>query len=141
MAASRSLDDIDLGVTVSCEITDDLEAAGRRHAAGFAFTIGAMGSGKTNFYNNAFSRQGFGPQIEEVQRLWLAGDREAAGEKVPIEIGLGANLIGPPDEIRRRLLEYSACGVNTLRVNPVGESMEDKLNVLGQVLDIASSLN
>lgn len=140
-SVGRSLGEIDLGVTVGCEITDDVEGAGRRHAAGFAFTIGAMGSGKTNFYNNAFSRQGFGSQIGEVQRLWSDGDREAAGEAVPIEIGLGANLIGPPDEVRRRLMEYRDCGVNTLRVNPVGDTMQDKLNVLGQVLDIAGDLS
>ena len=62
-------------MAVSCEITDDVEAAGRRHAEGYAFTFGAMGSGSTNFYNRAFTRQGFGDAVAEVQRLWLSGDR------------------------------------------------------------------
>ena len=37
-----------------------------------------MGSPTRNFYNDAFARQGYGDDVAEVQRLWLAGDREAA---------------------------------------------------------------
>ena len=58
--AGRSLDDIEITVAAGLEFTDDTEAAGRRHAAGYAFTIGAMGSSKTNFYNQAYARMGFG---------------------------------------------------------------------------------
>lgn len=59
-SAGRYLTDLDLTVAVGLEFTDDVEAAGRRHAEGYAFTIGAMGSAGTNFYNNAFERQGYG---------------------------------------------------------------------------------
>ena len=76
--AGRSFDDLDLTVAVGLEFTDDVEAAGRRHAEGYAFTFGAMGSATTNFYNNAFERQGYGDDVREVQRLWLAGDKDAA---------------------------------------------------------------
>ena len=65
---------------VSVEITDDVDEAVRRHARGYAFTIGAMGSRDQNFYNAAFTRQGYGEDIRAVQDLWLAGRRdEAAG--------------------------------------------------------------
>ena len=94
--AGRSLSDLDLVVAVSLEFTEDIEAAGRRHADGYAFTFGAMGSRGSNFYNNAFARQGFGDDVAEVQRLWAEGDRATAAARVPIEIGLGTNLIGPP---------------------------------------------
>ena len=43
-STGRSLSDIELTVAAGLEFTDDIEAAGRRHAAGYAFTIGAMGS-------------------------------------------------------------------------------------------------
>ena len=140
-SAGRTITDIDLTVSVGCEITDDVEEAGRRHAAGFAFTFGAMGSASSNFYNDAFERQGFGEDVAEVQRLWSAGDREAAGARVPIEIGLRTNLIGPPDEIRRRLREYRACGVNTLRVGPMGDSLDQRLAGLGQLLELVADVN
>lgn len=140
-SAGRTIDDIDLTVSVSVEITDDVEAAGRRHAAGFAFTFGAMGSATTNFYNNAFARQGWGDDVAEVQRLWLAGDRDGAAARVPIEIGLRTNLIGPPDEIRRRLREYRDCGVNTLRVGPMGDTLEESLAGLGQLVDLVYDID
>lgn len=140
-AVGRSIDDIDLTVSVSCEITDDVEEAGRRHASGFAFTFGAMGSKASNFYNNAFARQGWGDDVAEVQRLWLAGDHQAAAARVPVGIGLGTNLIGPPDEIRRRLREYRACGVNALRLSPMGDSLDQRLDGLGQLLDVVRDVN
>jgi len=123
-AAGRSLDDVDRVVAVGLELTEDdpvaVEAAGRRHADGYAFTFGAMGSSTTNFYNDAFARQGYGDDVAEVQRLWAAGDREAAAARVPVEIGLGTNLVGPPNAIRDRLVEYERSGVTTLRVGVDG---------------------
>jgi F420-dependent oxidoreductase-like protein len=140
-SAGRTLDDIDLTVSVSIEVTDDVEEAGRRHADGFAFTFGAMGSASSNFYNNAFSRQGWGADVAAVQELWLSGDREAAAKRVPVEIGLRTNLIGPPNEIRRRLREYRDCGVDTLRVGPMGDTLDERLAGLGQVVELIDGIN
>jgi alkanesulfonate monooxygenase SsuD/methylene tetrahydromethanopterin reductase-like flavin-dependent oxidoreductase (luciferase family) len=92
----RDLAELDITVAVGVEFTDDVEAAGRRHSGGYAFTFGAMGSATTNFYNDAFERQGYGDDVRAVQRLWLAGDRDAARRRVPTAIGLGTNLIGAP---------------------------------------------
>jgi len=139
--ANRTLADVDLTVAVSCEFTDDVDRAGRRHAEGYAFTFGAMGSATTNFYNRAFERQGFGDAVAEVQRLWLAGDRDAARRAVPTEIGLRTNLIGPSDEIRRRLVEYRDCGIGTLRVNPIGDTLDAHLEGLGQLIDLFRDVN
>ncbi len=123
--AGRSFDDLDRVVAVGVEFTADepeaIGAAGRRHADGYAFTFGAMGSAASNFYNNAFARQGFGEDVAEVQRLWAAGEREAAAARVPIEIGLGTNLIGPPSMVRERLRAYEHAGVTTLRVGIHGD--------------------
>ena len=116
VAAGRDLTDIDLTVSVGLEFTDDVEEAGRRHADGYAFTFGAMGSPTHNFYLEAFARQGFGDDVREVQRLWLAGDREAAAKRVPVAIGLGTNLIGTDDLVRERLRLHRDAGINTLRV-------------------------
>jgi F420-dependent oxidoreductase-like protein len=139
--AGRSLSDIDLTVAVSVEFTDDVNEAGRRHADGYAFTFGAMGSGSKNFYNDAFARQGYGDDVTEVQRLWREGDRAAAAARVPIEIGLGTNLIGPVDTVRNRLREYSDCGVNTLRVNPIGDTLDHRVSGLGQLMDLVDQIN
>jgi F420-dependent oxidoreductase-like protein len=139
--AGRSLSDIDLTVAVSVEFTDDVIEAGRRHADGYAFTFGAMGSGSKNFYNDAFARQGYGDDVAEVQRMWREGDRAAAAARVPIEIGFGTNLIGPVDTVRDRLREYRDCGVNTLRVNPIGDTLDQRVAGLGQLMDLVEEVN
>src|SRR5699024_7292541 len=113
----------------------------RRHADGYAFTFGAMGSATTNFYNRAFERQGFGEAVAEVQRLWREGDREGAAAAGPAEIGLSTNLIGPPEEIARRLREYRACGIDELRVNPMGDTPDAQLDGLGRLLDLVAAVN
>ncbi|MEM9565220.1 MAG: LLM class flavin-dependent oxidoreductase [Actinomycetota bacterium] len=138
--AGRSLADVELSVAVGLDFTDDPEEAGRRHAAGYAFTIGAMGSSSTNFYNRAFARQGFGDAIEEVKRLWEAGDRDGAGRAVPIEIGLHTNLVGDDAAVSERLRRYRASGVQTLRVGINGDTTE-RLDQLARLLDLVNAVN
>ncbi len=139
--AGRSLDDIELTVAASVEFTDDIDEAGRRHASGYAFTIGAMGSSSTNFYNKAYARQGLGEQIDEVKRLWESGDREAAGQAVPIELGLRTNLIGDDAAITDRLRRYAAAGVDTIRANIGGETHTERLDNLARLLDLTAAVN
>jgi F420-dependent oxidoreductase-like protein len=139
--AGRSLSDLDLVVAVGLEFTEDIEAAGRRHAGGYAFTFGAMGSRGSNFYSNAFARQGFGDDVAEVRRLWAEGDREAAAARVPVEIGLGTNLIGPPDVVRGRLRAYRDCGVTTLRVTPAGRDLAERVAAIGTLVGLADDVN
>jgi F420-dependent oxidoreductase-like protein len=142
--AGRTLADLDLTVAVAVEFTDDVEGAARRHAGGYAFTIGAMGSPATNFYNNAFERQGFGDDVREVQRLWLAGDKDAARARVPTEIGLRTNLIGTDSLILERLRLYRQVGVTTLRANlntDNSSSLDQRLNELGRLVDLVDAVN
>lgn len=144
-AAGRTLDNVDLTVSVGVEFTDEVEAAGRRHAEGYAFTFGAMGSAATNFYNNAFERQGYGEDVRAVQRLWLAGDKDAARRRVPTAIGRGTNLIGSDDLVRERLRLYRDAGVNTLRATfqgtPNSDDLDHQLDDIGRLLDLVRSVN
>ncbi len=142
--AGRGLDDLDLTVAVGLELTDDVEEAGRRHAEGYAFTFGAMGSATTNFYNQAFERQGYGDDVRAVQQLWLSGDRDAARRRVPTAIGLGTNLIGTPAMIRDRLRAYRAAGIDMLRLQLQGNPSTDldrQLADLEQALDLVRQVN
>jgi F420-dependent oxidoreductase-like protein len=137
-AAGRELGDLDLTVSVGLELTDDVEQVARRHAEGYAFTFGAMGSATKNFYNEAFARQGYGDDVREVQRLWLAGDQDAARRRVPTAIGLGTNLIGTDDMVRGRLRLYRDAGITTLRANMPST---DPIDQLGRLLDLVREVN
>jgi F420-dependent oxidoreductase-like protein len=142
--AGRDLADLDLTVAAGVEFTDDVEEAGRRHAEGYAFTFGAMGSAATNFYVEAFARQGHGDDVRAVQQLWLAGDREAARRRVPTAIGLGTNLIGTADLVRERLRRHRDAGVTTLRAQLQGDPSRDldrQLEDLGRLLDLVRDVN
>ena len=140
-SVGRTLDEVELTVSVGVEFTDDVHEASQRHAQGFAFTFGAMGSASSNFYNDAFARQGWGDDVDEVQRLWFAGDRDAAAKRVPAEIGRRTNLIGPPNEIRSRLREYRDCGVTTLRIGPSGDTLDERVANLGQIAELVADVN
>jgi F420-dependent oxidoreductase-like protein len=142
--AGRTFESLDLTVAVGLEFTDDVEGATRRHAEGYAFTIGAMGSATTNFYNDAFGRQGYGDDVREVQRLWRAGERDAARQRVPAAIGFRTNLIGTDDIIEARLRLYRDAGVTTLRVGlqgPTGDNLDEQLSDLARLLDLIEGVN
>lgn len=132
----RDPEAIERTVAVSLEFSDDVQAVAAKHAGGYAFTFGAMGSGKTNFYSAAFERQGFGEQIAEVQRLWQAGDRESAARAVPLEIGLRTNLLGTDETVRETLRGFADAGVDTLRVSLVGDDADTQLTALGRLLSL-----
>jgi len=139
--AGRSFDDIDLQAPVAVEFGDDVDEIAKRHARGYAFTFGAMGSRSDNFYLNAFARQGYADEGREVQRLWLEGDREAAADRVPVELALKTNLLGTDEMIRERLRVYRDAGVTTLRAGVRGQSLAERLDNLGRLIDLVEAVS
>jgi alkanesulfonate monooxygenase SsuD/methylene tetrahydromethanopterin reductase-like flavin-dependent oxidoreductase (luciferase family) len=139
MREAGRFDHIDRTVAVGVEITED-DTVIRRHARGYAFTFGAMGSETQNFYNDAFSRQGFGDDVKAVQRLWLDGRREEAADRVPLEIGEKTNLLGSPKMILDRLRVYRDAGVTTLRAG-VGGSVSERIDTLAQLVELVDQVN
>ncbi len=140
-AAGRSLGDIDLQVPAGVEFTDDVEEAAQRHARGYAFTFGAMGSKDQNFYKNAFSRQGYAEIAEEIQTLWLAGKRDEAADRVPMDLGLKTNLLGPPEMVADRLRVYRDAGITTIRAGLRGRTLDERLITLAKLMDVLSDVN
>jgi F420-dependent oxidoreductase-like protein len=139
-SAGRTLADLDLLIPVAVEFTDDVDEAARRHARGYAFTIGAMGSKATNFYNAAFARQGFGDDVDAVQDLWLAGRRDEAADRVPIELGAKTNLLGPPATVKERIGRYRDAGITTLQAKLAGDRRQ-QLDTLAQLVDLVAESN
>jgi len=139
-AAGRSLDDIDLQVGGTIWFTDDVEEAVKTLKPGLAFSIGAMGSRQHNFYNDAYRRQGFADEAREVQRLWLAGERDEARARVPDEMVLSSSLIGDKQMIRERLRIYRDAGINTFRAGPRGNNIAERLETLGRFMEIVDEV-
>jgi probable F420-dependent oxidoreductase, Rv3520c family len=135
--AGRMLADLDLQAGGVAAFSDDVDRLVAERKPGLAFTLGAMGSARHNFYNDAFRRAGYEDVAAEVQRLWLEGKREEAAARVPDDMALKTNLLGTEAMVRARIAAYRAAGVTTLRVEPAGRSLDERLRTLARVIALA----
>jgi len=134
--AGRRLHDIDLCVGGAIGFAEDVEPLVDALRPRMAFTLGAMGSPTTNFYNEAFRRGGFADAAAEVQRLWVSGRRDEAIRHVPDEMVLQTALIGSESSVRERIRLYRDAGVGQLRLDPMGSTPAERLDTLGRAVEL-----
>ncbi|ORW47001.1 F420-dependent methylene-tetrahydromethanopterin reductase [Mycobacterium paraense] len=138
-AAGRGRADIDIcqGAEVAFAADEDElrgMVAGRKKE--LAFSLGGMGSSSTNFYNRAYSRQGWADVAAEVRERWQRGDRDGAAGLVTDEMVLATTLIGTEAMVRSRLGVWRDAGVNTVRLYPAGDTLDAKLSTLGRAIEL-----
>ena len=134
--AGRSLADIDIQTGGYFEMSDDVERLIAARKPAMAFTLGGMGSAKTNFYNDAYCRAGYEDDAKAVQSVWIDGKRDQAVARVPDEMVLLTNLIGTADKIRERLKAVRDAGVNTVRLGTGGVSWTERTAALEEAVDL-----
>jgi F420-dependent oxidoreductase-like protein len=139
--AGRSLADIDLQVGGTVQFGDDVDAMVRAKKAGVAFQLGAMGSADHNFYNDAFKRGGYEEAGRNIQRLWIERKRDEAVAAVPDEMVLNSNMLGTKEMVKDRMRAYRDAGITTLRVDPHGETLNDRLDTLGQAIELVREVS
>jgi len=139
--ARRPMSAIDLHAGGAVAFSDDVDRLIARRKPGIAFTLGAMGSRRTNFYNGAYQRAGYVDVAVDVQRLWLEGRRDDAAARVPDELVLKTNLLGTEEMVRDRIRAYRDAGVTTLRVDPDGQALSQRLETLGRIVDLVKAVN
>ncbi|MFI8236665.1 LLM class flavin-dependent oxidoreductase [Streptomyces sp. NPDC085866] len=137
--SGRGRADLDVCQGAEVSFAPDEEAlgpmvAGRKKE--LAFSLGGMGSASTNFYNQAYSRQGWAEVAAEVRERWQAGDRDGAAHLVTDEMVLATTLIGTEDMVRRRLCVWRDAGVNTVRLYPAGDTLDARLATLGRAIEL-----
>ncbi|MBQ0924268.1 LLM class flavin-dependent oxidoreductase [Saccharopolyspora endophytica] len=141
--AGRSRAELDIcqGAEVAfVDDPDELSGVLASRKKELAFSLGGMGSAKTNFYNRAYSRQGWQDAAAAVRERWQAGDREGAAALVTDEMVLATTLIGTEDMVRERLRVWRDTGVNTVRFYPAGDTLDERLTTLGRALDLVRDL-
>ncbi|WP_369368479.1 LLM class flavin-dependent oxidoreductase [Streptomyces sp. CG4] len=136
----------DLDVCQGAEVAfapdeDALGAMTARRKKELAFSLGGMGSASTNFYNNAYSRQGWAEVAAEVRERWQAGDRDGAAALVTDEMVLGTTLIGTEAMVRERLRVWRAAGVDTVRLYPAGDSLDARLTTLARAIELVREVD
>lgn len=135
--AGRSMKDLELSAGGGVVFTDDVDGVVAGQKRSMAFSLGGMGSRTTNFYNDAYVRQGYEEIAKESQRLWFEGKRDDAARIIPDEMVLETNLIGTEDMVRDRMRAYAKSGITMLRVGASGRTAGDRLETLGRAVDLA----
>ena len=137
-SAKRDKSQIDVHVgAASVAFGEDIRSLVQPLKMSKAFTLAAMGSKNTNFYNDAYSKSGWAEAAQKVRDLWLKGQRDQAALSVPDEMVLQTNLLGTEKMVAERLSVYREAGVTTLKVAPIGSDLEERINALGKVIDLA----
>jgi F420-dependent oxidoreductase-like protein len=113
--------------------------AGRKKE--LAFSLGGMGSASTNYYNQAYSRQGWADVARKVRERWQAGDRDGAATLVTDDMVLATTLIGTETMVRQRLCVWRDAGVTTVRLYPAGDSLAARLATLGRAIEIVREIS
>ncbi len=137
----RQLEQMDIQVGGAVAFGDDLATLIAPLKPRVAFTLGAMGSARTNFYNDAFRRGGWNEAAREVQQLWVAGQREEACARVPDAMVIQANLVGDESAVRDRIRAYKRSDVTTLRLAPEGDTLDKRLETLGRAMELVRAVD
>ncbi len=140
--SSRSINEVDLCVSVRVEIGENVEEMIDNRRKQVAFNMGGMGSATTNFYNDAFKRAGYEDDARAIQALWIDGKREEAAQRVPDAMVTNFQAIGTPVMVKERLKKYRDCGVTTLKLGldsagPIGPK---RYELLEQIVDLVKDL-
>jgi F420-dependent oxidoreductase-like protein len=137
---TRAALDICQGAEISLVDEPDLARTLASRKKELAFSLGGMGTATANFYNNAYSRQGWAEAAAAVRARWQAGDRDAAAALVTDEMVLATTLIGTEDMVRARLRAWRDAGVDTVRLYPAGDTPTARLGTLARGIDLVRAV-
>ena len=118
-----ALDPLEIAAGGLLAITDDPDEAVRLRDLArpqVALYVGGMGAKGRNFYNALVRRYGWEAEAEEVQNLYLSGQKAAAEAAVPAELLEKTSLVGSEGFIKDRIAAYREAGVTVLNVAPHG---------------------
>ena len=76
--------------------------------------MGGMGAKDQNFHKQVFERMGYADLADEVQALYLSGDKDRATALIPDELVDDMHIIGTAGEVRERVAQWEETGVTTL---------------------------
>ncbi len=106
----KSLKDFDVAPFVPISLNDDLDAAFAALRPWLALYIGGMGAKGRNFYTDYTTRLGYGEVAQQIQDLYLAGNKAEAEALVPTGLLDAVALVGPAARIRERLARWKEAG-------------------------------
>jgi F420-dependent oxidoreductase-like protein len=114
--ARRGPDTFEIAANCQIVVSDDVEGTLEAMKPMLAFYIGGMGAPEMNFHKDVFARMGYEREADEIQQLFLSGERDKAIAAVPASAVDDISLVGPVERIRDRLAMWTDAGVTHLVV-------------------------
>lgn len=106
----KSMQNFDFAPFVRMVMGDDLDACRREVKSQFALYVGGMGAREKNFYNDYAKRLGYVDAAEEIQDLFLTGQKQQACDAVPDQLIDDCCLVGPAEHIKEQLTRWKSAG-------------------------------
>ncbi|WP_235738676.1 LLM class F420-dependent oxidoreductase [Nocardioides alcanivorans] len=116
--ARRTRADFEIAATCHLAITPDNGASKQAVIdalkPSISLYMGGMGAKEANFHKNVFERMGYGELADEVQELYLTGQKDKATTLIPDELVDDMHIIGDAGFVRERVAQWEETGVTTL---------------------------
>src|SRR6201993_1105666 len=129
-----ALGPLDVTVSASLAIGDNVEDRLAWAQPQLALDIGGMAARGRNFYHNLASRYGFGDVADQIQDLYLAGKKAEGIAAVPDDLVRHVSLVGPRGFVKERLAAYAEAGVTTLLVHPLASDRREYVTFVDELL-------
>ncbi|MDP2774334.1 MAG: LLM class F420-dependent oxidoreductase [Nocardioides sp.] len=115
--ARRTRDDFEIAATCHVQVVSGAEekaAVINGMKPVVALYMGGMGAKDQNFHKQVFERMGHAALAEEVQRLYLEGEKDRAVALIPDALVDDMHIIGTASEVKERAAQWEETGVTTL---------------------------
>lgn len=137
-AAKRDpeLGPLDVMVSASLAIGDDVDDRLEWAKPQLALYIGGMGARGQNFYHKLATRYGYGEVADHIQDLFLAGKKAEAIAAVPDDLVRNVSLVGPKGFVKERLAAYAEAGVTTMLVHPLATDNAETVKFCEELVEL-----
>ncbi len=100
-----------------------------------ALYVGGMGARGKNFYNDLMCQYGYEKEAQEIQDLYLGGNKRDAEALVPADLLELGNLVGPASYVKERIAAFAEAGVTNLQVLPASDDPAATMRQLRELVD------
>ncbi|MDO9494160.1 MAG: LLM class F420-dependent oxidoreductase [Nocardioides sp.] len=115
--ARRTRDDFEIAATCHVQVVSGAEekaAVINAMKPVVALYMGGMGAKDQNFHKQVFERMGHEALADEVQKLYLEGEKDRAVALIPDALVDDMHIIGTASEVKERAAQWEETGVTTL---------------------------
>ena len=112
--SKNNYENFDIIAQVYVTVGEDLQACRLAEKQRLALILGGYGARTKNFYVNTVSRYGYEKACDQIQELYLKGQKEEAVQAIPDELIDDITLVGSRDNIKKQLVRWEKAGIKRI---------------------------